>query len=267
MRLGIEHITHYQYDAPVTFALQQLRLTPKDRPGQQVVHRWSIDIEGGKTELQYADQNGNRVDLISVTSGAQELIIRCHGEVELLDPHGIVGQHRGPMPLWAFLRPTDLTEVGGNIRRLLAALGTDHENEISRAHALSAAILGRLPYEIGVTQAGTTAEAALNGRGGVCQDHAQIFIAAMRELGHPARYVSGYLKMDGQEQQDATHAWAEAHFDHIGWVGFDISNGQSPDERYVRMASGLDYQEAAPVRGMRYGQAQERLRVALQVQQ
>src|SRR3546814_10743963 len=71
--------------------------------------------------------------------------------------------------------------------------------------------------------------------------------------------------MNDRTRQDATHAWAEAHFDHIGWVGFDISNGHSPDQRYIRVATGLDYRDAAPVRGMRYGAAQENLVVQLQV--
>ena len=267
MRLSIDHITHYQYNEPVGFALQQVRMTPKDRPDQQIVHHWTIEVEGGAVQLHYADHHGNGVDLISVNSGAQELVIRCRGEIELLESHGIVGPHRGPMPLWAYLRPTGLTDAGVNIQALLENLGGEFDNDLGRAHSLSASILQSLPYEIGVTGADTTAEQALTGRGGVCQDHAHIFITAMRALGHPARYASGYLKMDGRDQQDATHAWAEAYFDHVGWVGFDVSNGQSPDERYVRVATGLDYQEAAPVRGMRYGSAQETLQVALQVQQ
>src|SRR3546814_19327521 len=80
-------------------------------------------------------------------------------------------------------------------------------------------------------------------------DHAHIFIAAMRHLGHPARYVSGYLMMNDRTRQDATHGWAEAHFEHIGWIGFDVSNGHSPDRRYIRVATGLAYRAAAPVCG------------------
>ena len=75
------------------------------------------------------------------------------------------------------------------------------------------------------------------------------------------------LIISGRIDQDATHAWAEAYFDHIGWIGFDVSNGHSPDQRYIRVATGLDYRDAAPVRGMRYGAAQENLVVQLQVQQ
>jgi transglutaminase-like putative cysteine protease len=86
-------------------------------------------------------------------------------------------------------------------------------------------------------------------------------------MGIPARYVSGYLMMDDRIDQDATHAWAEAYVDGIGWIGFDVSNGICPDERYVRVATGLDYTEAAPVSGMRLGDSQERMVVSLQVQQ
>ncbi|OHD09862.1 transglutaminase family protein [Sphingopyxis sp. RIFCSPHIGHO2_12_FULL_65_19] len=267
MRLFVEHITRYHYDAPVRYALQQLKLTPKDRPGQQHIVNWAIDIEGGAKQLHYTDHHGNGIDLIAVEGGARELTIRCHGEVELESWDGVIGAHRGAMPLWTFLRPTALTRAGRHVRALTAQLGRDHASDIERAHALSALIIDRLAYQIGVTDADTSAEQALGGEGGVCQDHAHIFIAAMRHLGHPARYVSGYLMMNDRTQQDATHAWAEAHFDHIGWIGFDVSNGHSPDQRYIRVATGLDYRDAAPVRGMRYGAAQENLVVQLQVQQ
>jgi len=267
MKLRVEHTTRYQYDAPVSYALQQLKLTPKNRPGQQRVIDWAIDVEGGAQQLHYTDHHGNGVDFIAVHGGTSELVIRCHGQIELETWDGVIGQHRGAMPLWTFLRPTPLTRVGRQVRALTAQLGREHGSEIERAHALSALIIERLAYRIGFTDAETTAEQALGSDGGVCQDHAHIFIAAMRHLGHPARYVSGYLMMNDRTQQDATHAWAEAHFEHIGWIGFDVSNGHSPDQRYIRVATGLDYRDAAPVRGMRYGAAQENLVVQLQVQQ
>jgi len=267
MRLRVDHSTHYRFDGHVAYALQQLRLTPKERQGQQLIHHWAIEIEGGERQLHYADHHGNGVDLVSVNSGIDELIIRCTGEVELVTWDGVIGAHRGAMPLWTFLRPTALTRAGRGVRALTAALGRDYASDIERAHALSALIIDRLPYRIGVTDAETTAEQALGGEGGVCQDHAHIFIAAMRHLGHPARYVSGYLMMNDRTHQDATHAWAEAYFEHIGWIGFDVSNGHSPDQRYIRVATGLDYRDAAPVRGMRYGAARENLVVQLQVQQ
>ena len=86
-------------------------------------------------------------------------------------------------------------------------------------------------------------------------------------LGIPARYVSGYLMMDDRVEQEAGHAWAEAHIDGLGWVGFDVSNGISPDRRYVRVATGRDYREAAPVTGISYGGGDSAMHVKLAVEQ
>lgn len=134
-------------------------------------------------------------------------------------------------------------------------------------HALSHVIAERVRYEIQKTHSETSAEEALEAGYGVCQDHAQIFVTAARLMGFPSRYVRGYLMLNDRVEQDASHAWAEAHLDGIGWIGFDVSNGISPDERYVRVATGLDYRDAAPVSGMRFGDSAESMNVTLQVQQ
>ncbi len=153
------------------------------------------------------------------------------------------------------------------MRALTKGLKEEQPDDIPRLHALSARITAAVPYEIGLTQATTTAEEAIEIGGGVCQDHAQIFVAAARHMGYPARYVSGYLLMSDRVHQDASHAWAEAYIEPLGWVGFDVSNGYSPDERYVRVATGLDYREAAPVSGLRFGKAGEAMSIDIQVQQ
>jgi transglutaminase-like putative cysteine protease len=130
-----------------------------------------------------------------------------------------------------------------------------------------AAIHGRVAYTIGATDSTTVAEDALLQGSGVCQDHSHIFIAVSRLLGFPARYVSGYLMMNDRLDQVATHAWAEAHVDNLGWVAFDVANGISADERYVRVATGRDYRDAMPVAGIRLGKAQEQLAVHITVEQ
>ena len=74
--------------------------------------------------------------------------------------------------------------------------------------------------------------------------------AKLDAAGLPARYVSGYLlATEGETPEEASHAWAEIHVNHLGWVGFDAANQMCPDERYVRVAVGRDYRDAAPVRG------------------
>ncbi|MCI5078389.1 transglutaminase family protein [Oricola sp.] len=266
MRLTISHTTHYRYEEPVHYGLQQLRLTPKSRAGQKVVS-WETQVEGGTRQLEYDDQHNNHVALVSFDDGRSEVTIRCHGVVETSDTSGVVGVHGGFAPLWLFLRPTPLTRAGNNVRKLVKAAGGDYPDEIARLHGLSEEIARAVTYEAGKSHTATTAEETLDAGHGVCQDHAHVFIAAARSMGIPARYVSGYLMMDDRVDQDASHAWAEAHVDGIGWIGFDVSNEICPDERYVRVATGLDYTEAAPVSGMRLGEGEEHMVVTLQVQQ
>jgi transglutaminase-like putative cysteine protease len=142
-------------------------------------------------------------------------------------------------------------------------------------------IRDRMRFDVNATDTGTSAIEAFAHRHGVCQDFAHVFIAAARHLGYPARYVGGYLYQPalsqqqsqgaGQQQmqttaaQDAGHAWAEALVENLGWVGFDPANGISPTDAYVRVAVGLDYLGAAPVRGTRYGGAGESLSVKVVV--
>jgi transglutaminase-like putative cysteine protease len=266
MRLKILHTTTYHFERPVAYGLQQLRLIPKSRTGQAVVS-WDMEVEGGRQQTEFNDHHQNRVTLISFDPDATSIVVHCAGEVETADLHGVIGKHAGHTPLWFFRRSTDLTRAGPNVRRLTRGLREEHEEEIPRLHALSARILEEVPWEVGVTHAATSAEEAVEHGRGVCQDHAHIFVAAARAMGHPARYVSGYLMMEDRVHQDASHAWAEAHVEGFGWVGFDISNGISPDARYVRVATGLDYREAAPISGLRYGAGGEALSIDIQVQQ
>lgn len=266
MRLAIRHTTHYNFGQPVNQGLQRLRLTPKKTQGQTIVD-WKMHCEGARQELEYDDQNINHVTLISLEPGTRELVITCEGTIETQDNSGIFGTHSGHMPLWSFCSQTDLTRPGPRMKALLANLPKKPEDTLELLHALSAEILENVAYEAGHTDAGTTAEEAVAAGHGVCQDHAHIFIGLARALEVPARYVSGYLMLDDRVEQDAAHAWAEAHVRGLGWVGFDISNGISPDERYVRVATGRDYREAAPLTGINFGSAEEVLHVELAVEQ
>lgn len=266
MELAIKHSTTYRFDAPVFYGLQQLRLTPKSRSGQTVLD-WSMAVNGGRIETEFVDAHANTVSLLSFEPEAREVTVHCEGRVETEDANGVVGKQTGFVPLWLFKRSTELTRAGPNVRRLAKGMKDAFEPGLPLLHALSARILDQVAYEVGTTDAATSADAAIEHGRGVCQDHAHIFVAAARAMDYPARYVSGYLMMNDRVDQDASHAWAEAHIGELGWVGFDISNGISPDARYVRVATGLDYREAAPILGLRFGHAGEELDVAIEVQQ
>jgi transglutaminase-like putative cysteine protease len=262
MRLKISHTTEYEYDEPVPYSLQRLRLTPLDGPGQKVLN-WIVSVDGAKVEAGYADQFGNRVELVSTEDTQKTIRITASGEVETQDRAGVFGPHQGFCPLWLFLRDTPLTRPGDLVGELAKSLTGD--TELARMHALMETIHTRVTYIPGTTTTETTAEEALAAKTGVCQDHTHILLAAARSLEIPARYVSGYLLMDGQTEQVATHAWAELHLPGLGWVGFDAANNVCPDERYVRIATGLSYADCVPVSGMRIGLAGEHLKVSLSV--
>lgn len=266
MRLAIRHTTRYRFAAPVAHALQRLRLTPKHTQGQAILD-WSMEYENAKAELEYEDQHHNTVTLVSVEPGAREVTVVCSGTVETQDHAGVIGRHAGHLPLWSFVGQTRLTRPGGRMRQLVRALDYSDARKLEFLHALSAAVRGEVAYVTGSTGVTTTAEQAVELGCGVCQDHAHVFIGAARSVGVPARYVSGYLMMNDRIDQEATHAWAEAHVDGLGWVGFDVSNGISPDSRYVRVATGRDYRDAAPITGIVFGTATEDLHVAVAVEQ
>lgn len=266
MRLRIAHTTRYEFSKPVAHGLQRLRLTPKCTQGQKVLN-WDMTLTGARREAEYDDHNCNRTTLVSVEPGAICVEVRCVGQVSTADNHGVIGQHAGHMPLWAFLTQTVLTRPGPRVRAIMAGIDAPRDDRLAVLHRLSALVLDHVQYVPGETAVHTTGEEAALIGAGVCQDHAHIFIGAARALGIPARYVSGYLMMGDRIEQEAGHAWAEAHVEHLGWVGFDVSNAISPDERYVRVATGRDYGEAAPVTGMSYGAGESLLEVRLAVEQ
>ena len=262
MRLSIHHVTSYRFAEPVRFGLQQVRKTPKTTPYQTVLS-WRTAITGGRKELVFEDHHNNTTELISFESATERLDVLSEGEVEVRDTHGIIGAHRGPAPLWLYARVTPRTEARERVRALLRGLPAG--SDLDRLHRLCAMIGAAVPYETGVSEPTWSAEETLAAGRGVCQDHAHVFIACARHMGLAARYVSGYLLIDGRSDQTAMHAWAEAYIGELGWVGFDVSNAISPDARYVRVATGLDYSDASPVTGTRVGGRSETLDVEITV--
>ncbi|HEV7368708.1 transglutaminase family protein [Arenibaculum sp.] len=274
MLLRVRHQTTYRYDAPIDYSIQALRMTPLPYEGQQVRH-WSISVNGRTGPGGIPDGYGNLTTVVTTPRRHRELVVTVEGEVRTTDTGGVVRGVRETLPPAFYLRPTELTAADEAIDALAAGNGPgdaqgDAQGDgtvLERLHLLMATLRGRIAYTTGVTGAATTAAQALRQGSGVCQDHAHAFIAVARRMGVPARYVSGYLLTPGAPSEaDAAHAWAEAHVDGLGWVGFDAANGVCPTGSYVRTAIGLDYWSAAPVRGIWRGNAAEDLSVRVRVE-
>lgn len=265
MRIRIHHETRYHYDAPVRGVSQVLRLKPRSHDGQHVA-RWRVEVDVDGQVREGEDAFGNLVQQFTADGPLQAMTLTVEGEVETTDTHGVLSGVDERLPVEVFLRDTPLTEPSPAIEAFAMDTVSGSEDRLERLHRLLAALHREVVFDTAASHVATSAAQAFGRGRGVCQDLSHIFIACARRIGAPARYVSGHLaRADGVIEQEASHAWAEARVEGLGWVGFDAANGICPSERHVRVATGFDYLAAAPVRGSRYGGGTERLSVRLAV--
>ena len=278
MRLTIAHKSLYRFDEPRKHILQSLRLFPSEFSGQTIID-WSVDVPGGVAGSEFRDGAGDLTRSVRVPGPVDRVEISVTGVVETVDLAGVLRGHREKVPPQAYMSSTRTTRVDVAIKELavqaVEGLSSGDKGTLSQAHALCDTVCETITYTPGATGAQTTAVEALAAGQGVCQDHAHVMIAAARSLGVPGRYVTGYVfaqDADAQERDvateaetEASHAWAELFIDGLGWVGFDAANGCCPDDRYIRICSGADAADAAPIRGLVAGQGDETLEVEVAV--
>lgn len=262
--ISIGHVTRYTYVLPAASSIYTLRLTPPTFEGQRILS-WRVEMPDIEQALRYRDAFGNVCHLVSIPRTHSEIAIIARGSVETQDKSGFVRGTTEVAPTRVYRRQTERTAPDEGIAELVAELKSP--DRIDKLHELMQVIGERVTYEIGATNAHTSATEALKDGRGVCQDHAHIFISAARLMGLPARYVSGYFVTGGDTASEAQHAWAETFIDGLGWLGFDPANQLCPTDRYVRLASGLDAASAAPITGNRRGGVDEVLDVFVEVQQ
>jgi transglutaminase-like putative cysteine protease len=267
MRLRIQHITTYRYEPAATGVIQILRLTPGSHDGQYVAE-WQIDVSTDSRLDMHEDAFGNVTHVM--THGAiEDLTITVGGLIETHDTGGVLRGTDERFPPSLFLRPTELTAVNPAMENFARELRSESEDDaLGFLHTLMTQVSEHMTFDEDPTNSGTSAIEAFGLKRGVCQDFAHIFIACARSGGVPARFVSGhFLRSDDMVNQQAAHAWAEAYVPNLGWVGFDPANCICTTEAHARVAIGLDYLGAAPVRGTRYGGGNETLTVSVKVEQ
>jgi transglutaminase-like putative cysteine protease len=265
MRFKIRHETIYAYARPARFALQMLRMTP--RPFEaQTVRRWRVEVDADARLDRGEDAYGNITHTVFIDGPIERVRILIDGEIDRTDTGGVMAGTFERLPLPIYLRQTRLTRQSPALRELArSSTSSNGADTLATLHRIMEQIHGRMRFEVGATDASTTADEAHAAGHGVCQDFAHILVAAARSIDIPARYVGGYFMRTDRVEQDAGHAWAEAYVDGLGWVGFDPAHGVCVTDRYVRVAVGLDYLDAAPVRGCQVGGAEESLEVSIKV--
>jgi len=265
MRLSVRHATTYAYDQPLRFVAQSHRLTPAANAAQRILE-WRVACEGATFGETFIDGGGDRVNTMTIQGPVEEIMVVVEGIVETTDTAGVLRGHAEIVSPRVYLSGTAVTKMSARLSELRAeVLKGASGSELDRAHRLSSAVAEAIAWEAGTSHSHTTAAEALEEGKGVCQDHAHALIALAHASDLPARYVTGYLLTADEVSGEAAHAWAEVHIQGLGWVGFDPANRCCPDDRYIRLGSGRNALEAAPIRGVSRGGGEEVMDVSVEV--
>ena len=178
---------------------------------------------------------------------------------------------RSATVFFEFLAPTDRVPLNEDWFAVFDALPLSPGNElVSYLSHLNRYLHGRFDYTPNVTDVNTPITEFAQKNQGVCQDYAHAMLAICRSAEIPARYVSGYVHSnpDGNETMlgaEGSHAWIEVFLPGSGWVGYDPTNGVLVSEAHVKIATGRDYSDLPPVRGLRRGGGKDELEVTVKV--
>lgn len=261
MLLHIRHETLYEYEEPVSYSIQALKLTPRADPGQRVLG-WRVQAQGDR--LEQVDPFGNLTQFVTVETPHRVTRIVVEGTVDIEADAALPPEPGGLSPL-AYLAPTPLTRPDAAVRALAERCLGRHPATQSSLMELVAGVRAAVAYQPGVTDVTHSAAEALDLGAGVCQDQAHVLIACCRSAGVPARYVSGYFHA-GESGEVASHAWADVWLGpEQGWISLDVTHAGQTDARHCRLAVGRDYRDAAPVRGVRRGGGEEAMTVTVRV--
>ena len=176
------------------------------------------------------------------------------------------------MRLGNYILPTQACPRIASAGSFLAPSLVPWRDVMDLANEVMGRIFREFQYVPGATDTTTPLETVMKQKQGVCQDFAHIMIAALRTVGVPVRYVSGYLETlppPGQTKlqgADATHAWVEVYTEASGWVGFDPTNNKIPGGQHIKICHGRDYFDVQPLKGIFLGTGTQELVVQVDVQ-
>ena len=261
-RYRITHTTTLAYDVPVFASHNELRMTPVNEGGQTTLEN-RIRIRPLTWSHVYRDHWGTHVTVMESLSEHSRLEVEAVSTVEMTDTPTVAesgGWEAVRHPAvqdrsYEWLMLSDRTRPGPGVEELMQSV---HTQETPRAAAalLGERIRARMTYQRGVTGVHSSGEEAWSEGLGVCQDFAHVTLGALRGLGIPARYVSGYLvpKSDmavGETGEGESHAWVELWDG--GWIPLDPTNGIGVDTEHVVVARGRDYGDVPPFKGVYSG--------------
>lgn len=280
MFYAIRHTTRFHYETPVTETVMEVRKHPRTEGNQRCLNH-TLRVTPRARVFTYRDYLGNSVHHFDVPGRFSRLMIVAESLVEIEPAENAAPPVSGDWAeldhvvnqgdYWEMLTASHFARPSRELRELQQALGIAREQDpLSTVLQANGKICDHFAYQPSTTKVDSPIEEAIRHRKGVCQDFAHIYIAMMRDLKIPARYVSGYLfhsRAVDRSADGATHAWVEVLLPRIGWLGIDPTNRLMTGDRHVRTAIGRDYADVPPTRGVFKGESAGELSVTVRVTQ
>lgn len=292
MNISVSHITKYSYESPVSYSHNIATLKPRTFEGQKVID-YNIQISPVTNEFsERLDFFGNYITRFSIQDEHKELKVVTKSVIErdyskvretfFSNPCKSV-TYFGALEMLKLITP----EIIEAKQFILDSTLIKNNNEAMYKYAMESFKPNRSVFEAtnelmtrifkdfkfvpGFTSVSTPLSKVMKEKKGVCQDFAQIAIACLRSIGLPARYMSGYIETlppPGKEKlvgTDASHAWFAVYIPSFGWVDFDPTNDQIPENQHIVLGWGRDYYDVPPLKGVVYGNGGSKLKVAVDI--
>lgn len=273
-RVEVHHSTTYRYTGNVESSYNEARLTPVTGPRQTVLSS-SIEVSPRVTPFRYTDAFGTTVHSFDLHQPHDHLTVVGNSHTETSPPVAIVNQlgwkelhsDRCRDRYFEYLQLTPLVNVDDTMSNALVGIEAA-EDPFAAANAIFDLVRSTLTYRSGSTAVSTRASDAFTAGNGVCQDFAHVSLALLRAVGIPARYVSGYVHNRpearlGETVRGESHAWVDVWTG--DWWGYDPTGDIAVGERHVVVASGRDYKDVAPVKGVYAGASLDKLDVSVEL--
>jgi transglutaminase-like putative cysteine protease len=282
MFYAIRHFTSYRYNRSVWQSMMEVRMHPRSE-GNQRCFVFQLSVNPRARIFGYTDSYGNLVHHFDLPSRHSQLTIISDALVNIEAQPSIPDfmEYRGWQELeelvekkdyWDMLMPSHFARSSPELEQLAGEIGVTERKRrspLAFLQDIASGVHRSFSYVKKSTAVNSPIEDALRSRQGVCQDFAHIMIALVRNARIPCRYVSGYLYHTTENAHPATdgatHAWVEALLPGLGWVGFDPTINQLASEQHIRTATGRDYADVPPTRGMMKGKAGTQLQVRVRV--
>jgi transglutaminase-like putative cysteine protease len=260
-RYRIEHTSTYRYDQAVGASFNEARLTPQATPWQNPLESM-LHIDAASWQYRYVDYWGTQVRVFEAERAHRELVVQASSLVEvdrsqrpMGDPTLTWDDVRSPAVtsrFGEFLTQRTSTEPPAELAELVDRVAAGR-SPMDTAYAVSAAVHDAMTYLPGSTGVHTVAAEAWAARSGVCQDYAHLVVGALRQVGLPARYVSGYVHPStdpvlGEAAVGESHAWVEWWLG--DWMGHDPTNYDDVGDRHVLVGVGREYADVPPIKGI-----------------